>query len=265
MVSRGCIPNIMPSLTRLSEKKTDPNLPTRSNRGARIGDKPKPRALGHLPLEALAQRIEPKARWDALVLPAKQVALLRRIARQVRVQAKANQERDAGKFHRSVGALFSGGSATARTLAAEVIAVDLRHDLYRVDLSAVVSKYIGETEKKLQRVFDAAESSGAILFFDEADALFGKRTEVTDSHDRYANIEIDYLLQRMEAYRGLAILATNMKSSDDQAFLRRLRFIVEFPKPAASERESTWRKGLPSIGPDRSLDDVVSRSRPPRK
>jgi SpoVK/Ycf46/Vps4 family AAA+-type ATPase len=122
----------------------------------------------------------------------------------------------------------------------------LKLDLYRIDLSAVVSKYIGETEKNLRRVFDAAEQSGAILFFDEADALFGKRSEVKDSHDRYANIEINYLLQRMEDYRGLAILATNMKSLLDQAFLRRLRFHVEFPFPDSEYRRQIWQKSFPS-------------------
>src|ERR1041384_8266788 len=121
-------------------------------------------------------------------------------------------------------------------MAAEVIANDLRLDLYRIDLSSVVSKYIGETEKNLRRLFDAADDGGAILFFDEADALFGKRSEVKDSHDRYANIAINYLLQRMETYRGLAILTTNMKSALDQSFVRRLRFIVNFPFPGPAER-----------------------------
>jgi SpoVK/Ycf46/Vps4 family AAA+-type ATPase len=130
-------------------------------------------------------------------------------------------------------------------MAAEVIANELRLNLYRIDLSAVVSKFIGETEKNLRRLFDAAEDGGAILFFDEADALFGKRSEVKDSHDRYANIEINYLLQRMEAYRGLAILATNMKSALDPAFMRRLRFIVNFPLPDASDRKLIWQKVFP--------------------
>src|SRR5438045_8508680 len=116
-------------------------------------------------------------------------------------------------------------------MAAEVLAHDLRLDLYRIDLSSTVSKYIGETDKNLRRIFDAAEEGGAILLFDEADALFGKRTEVSDSHDRYANIEIDYLLQRMEMYRGLAILTTNLKGALDSAFLRRLRFVIDFPFP----------------------------------
>ena len=139
-------------------------------------------------------------------------------------------------------------------MAAEVLAHDLRLDLYRIDLSAVVSKYIGETEKNLRRLFDAAEDGGAILFFDEADALFGKRTEVKDSHDRYANIEINYLLQRMEAYRGLAILATNMKGALDRAFLRRLRFVVNFPFPGVAERRAMWQRAFPSETPTAGLD-----------
>src|SRR6266699_4681326 len=121
-------------------------------------------------------------------------------------------------------------------MAAEVIANDLKLNLYRIDLSAVVSKFLGETEKNLRKLFDAAETGGAILFFDEADALFGKRSEVKDSHDRYANIEINYLLQRMESYRGLAVLATNMKGVLDPAFLRRIRFVVNFPFPSEAER-----------------------------
>src|SRR5213082_4063552 len=131
-----------------------------------------------------------------------------------------------GRRGLGVSALFAGDSGTGKTMAAEVLANELRLDLYRIDLSAVVSKYIGETEKNLRRLFDAADEGGAILLFDEADALFGRRSEVKDSHDRYANIEVSYLLQRMEAYRGLAILTTNMKSALDTAFLRRIRFIV---------------------------------------
>src|SRR5207253_1816827 len=122
------------------------------------------------------------------------------------------------------------------------------------DLSAVVSKYIGQTEKNLRKLFDAAEQGGAILFFDEADALFGKRSEVKDSHDRYANIEINYLLQRMEAFSGLAILATNMKSALDPAFMRRLRFIVNFPFPGPAERRQMWHKALPPEVPQEGLD-----------
>jgi ATPase family associated with various cellular activities (AAA) len=214
-------------------------------------------------MDALAQRIEPKADWDDLVLPEAEMKLLRQIAAQVGQRAKVYEEWGfSRKMNRGLGisALFAGESGTGKTMAAEVIAIALRLNLYRIDLSAVVSKYIGETEKNLRRLFDAAEDGGAILFFDEADALFGKRSEVKDSHDRYANIEINYLLQRMEAYRGLAILATNMKSALDQAFTRRLRFIVNFPFPGAVERRLIWQKVFPPQTETRGLDfDRLSR------
>jgi hypothetical protein len=167
--------------------------------------------------------INPAASWDKLVLPAMQLKTLREIASQVR--------------HRpGLSVLFAGPGGTGKTIAAEVLANDLQLDLYRIDLAAVVSKFIGETEKNLRRIFEAAEQVGAILFFDEADALFGERNEVKDSHDRFANLEANYLLQRMEEYRGLAILATNQKSALDPAFLRRLRFVVKFPLPHAKPR-----------------------------
>jgi SpoVK/Ycf46/Vps4 family AAA+-type ATPase len=139
-------------------------------------------------------------------------------------------------------------------MAAEVLAGDLGLDVYRIDLSAVVSKYIGETEKNLKQVFDAAEEGGVLLLFDEADALFGKRSEVKDSHDRYANIEINYLLQRMESYRGLAVLATNRKGDLDPAFLRRIRFVVNFPFPDAAQRAEIWRRIFPARTPTEGLD-----------
>ena len=152
-----------------------------------------------------------------------------------------------------ISALFAGPSGTGKTMAAEVLAHDLRLDLYRIDLSQIVSKYIGETEKNLRCVFDAAEEGAAVLLFDEADALFGKRSEVKDSHDRYANIEVSYLLQRMEAYRGLAILTTNRKSAIDQAFMRRIRFVVEFPYPEATQRAEIWRRVFPPRTPTENL------------
>jgi hypothetical protein len=199
-------------------------------------------------LDELAQRLDAKATWRDLVLPPQEIGLLRQIAAQVSQRAKVYEEWGfSKKMNRGLGisALFAGDSGTGKTMAAEVIANDLRLNLYRIDLSAVVSKYIGETEKNLRRLFDAAEDGGAILFFDEADALFGKRSEVKDSHDRYANIEINYLLQRLEAYRGLAILATNMKNALDAAFTRRLRFIVNFPFPGLAERREIWRDVFP--------------------
>jgi SpoVK/Ycf46/Vps4 family AAA+-type ATPase len=139
-------------------------------------------------------------------------------------------------------------------MAAEVLAAELGLDLYRVDLSQVMSKYIGETEKNLRRIFDAAESGGAILLFDEADALFGKRSEVKDSHDRFANIEVSYLLQRMEAFGGLAILTTNLKGALDPAFLRRIRFVVQFPFPDAPQRWAIWQGIFPRGTPTEGLD-----------
>jgi hypothetical protein len=196
-------------------------------------------------LDVLAQRLEPKVTWDDLVLPATETNLLRQLSAQVGQRDKVyNDWGFAAKMTRGLGisALFAGESGTGKTMAAEVIANDLRLNLYRIDLSAVVSKYIGETEKNLRRLFDAAENGGAILFFDEADALFGKRSEVKDSHDRYANIEINYLLQRLESYRGLAILATNIKGAVDTAFLRRLRFVVDFPCPGPADRRRLWER-----------------------
>jgi hypothetical protein len=208
-------------------------------------------------LEELAQRIEPCALWDDLVLPESQTRTLREIVLHVRNRARVYETWGfAAKSARGLGisALFAGPSGTGKTMAAEVLANELRLDLYRIDLSAVVSKYIGETEKNLRRVFDAADSGGAILLFDEADALFGKRSEVKDSHDRYANIEIGYLLQRMEAYRGLAILTTNMRGALDAAFLRRLRFVVQFPFPDAARRAEIWRRVFPAETPTAGLD-----------
>jgi SpoVK/Ycf46/Vps4 family AAA+-type ATPase len=208
-------------------------------------------------LDLLAERIDPKATWEDIVLPAAEAALLHQLAEQVAQRTTVYEKWGFGqKMSRGMGisALFAGDSGTGKTMAAEVIASDLRLNLYRIDLSAVISKYIGETEKNLRRLFDAAENGGAILFFDEADALFGKRSEVKDSHDRYANIEINYLLQRMEAYRGMAILATNMKSALDTAFMRRLRFIVRFPFPGVAERKAIWQRVFPADMPKGGLD-----------
>jgi ATPase family associated with various cellular activities (AAA) len=215
------------------------------------------RVGGRSRLDDLAQRIPPQATWDDLVLPAAQITALRQVAAQVRQRGRVYEQWGFGRRNArglGVSALFSGGSGTGKTLAAEVLAGELGLDLYRIDLSSVVNKYVGETEKNLRRVFDAAEDSGAILLFDEADALFGKRSDVKDSHDRYANIEVSYLLQRMEAYRGLAILTTNLKSALDPAFQRRLRFIVNFPFPDAAQREAIWRHSIPALAPAGELD-----------
>lgn len=208
-------------------------------------------------LDGCAQRIVPCFTWEDIVLPEDTQEELKDIAAQVAYRALVYGEWGFGakmSRGRGISALFSGPSGTGKTMAAEILANHLNLDLYRIDLSAVVSKYIGETEKNLRKVFDAAEQSGAILFFDEADALFGKRSEVKDSHDRYANIEVNYLLQRMEDYRGLAILATNMKSLLDPAFLRRLRFHVEFPFPDTSARQRIWQKSFPPKMMIKNLD-----------
>jgi hypothetical protein len=207
-------------------------------------------------LDDLAQRIEPAATWDDLVLPEAQRQILGDIAAAARQRHRVYTQwgfAERGVRGLGVHALFAGPSGTGKTMAAEVLADALRLDLYRIDLSQVVSKYIGETEKNLRRVFDAAEAGGVLLLFDEADALFGKRSEVKDSHDRYANIEVSYLLQRMEAYRGLAVLTTNMKDAVDPAFLRRLRFVVQFPFPDAAQRAEIWRGVFPAATPTEGL------------
>jgi hypothetical protein len=208
-------------------------------------------------LDALAQRVDSRACFDDVVLRPAQMLMLRDIAEHLRHRHTVYDVWGMGGTStrgRGLCALFTGESGTGKTLAAEAIANEVGLDLYRVDLATVVSKYIGETEKNLKRLFDAADDSGAVLLFDEADAIFGKRSEVKDSHDRYANIEIAYLLQRVEAYRGLAILTTNMKSALDRAFLRRIRFVVQFPFPDAPARERIWRLQFPPRAPLAEID-----------
>jgi hypothetical protein len=208
-------------------------------------------------LDDLAQRLDTTATFDDLVLPDLQLQLLHDLLAHVRQRSRVYDEwQMAGPSRRGLGisALFAGPSGTGKTLAAEVLANSLELDLYRIDLSQVVSKYIGETEKNLRRVFDAADHSGAVLLFDEADALFGKRSEVRDSHDRYANVEISFLLQAMESYRGLAVLTTNMRNAIDPAFLRRLRFVISFPFPGTDERYRIWLRAFPPATPTHELD-----------
>jgi hypothetical protein len=208
-------------------------------------------------LDDLAQRIESPAGFDDLVLPDAQKDTLAEIVTHVRHRSLVYDTWGFGRRGArglGISALFAGASGTGKTMAAEVLANALQLDLYRVDLSAVISKYIGETEKNLRRIFDAAEAGGAVLLFDEADALFGKRSEVKDSHDRYANVEVGYLLQRMESYAGLAILTTNLKSALDTAFMRRIRFVVEFPFPDLAERARIWERAFPSATPTAGLD-----------
>ena len=205
------------------------------------------RRLGGHELSALTRRIEPVYRWDDLVLPSESVTQLREICRRTSLRERVLGDWGFGsKLSRGRGttALFAGPPGTGKTTAAEVVAGDLGLDLFTIDLSAVVSKYIGETEKNLERIFSAAEDTDAILFFDEADALFGKRSDVRDAHDRYANIEVAYLLQRMEQYEGIAILATNLRQHLDDAFTRRLAFVVDFPFPGDAERRRIWELTL---------------------
>lgn len=218
------------------------------------------RSISRPHLETLAERITPAATWEDLILPQTQMQMLRQLAAQARNRMTVYERWGfAVRGRRGLGlsALFSGPSGTGKTLAAEVLATHLRLDMYRIDLSAVVSKYIGETEKNLRQVFDAAETGGVLLLFDEADALFGKRAEVKDSHDRYANIEVGYLLQRMENFQGLAILTTNSKTSLDKAFQRRLRFTVDFPFPDSTEREAIWKRVFPPATPTEGLNPVL--------
>ncbi|MDR0493612.1 MAG: ATP-binding protein [Nitrososphaerota archaeon] len=205
----------------------------------------------------LAQQITPKATLDSLVLPEREKQQIREIIAHVAQRHKVYEDwgfEDQNSRGLGISALFSGSSGTGKTMTAEVIAHELHLDIFRIDLSAVVSKYIGETEKNLSKLFDAAEDTGAILFFDEADALFGKRTEIKDSHDRHANIEINYLLQRMENYRGLAILATNMRDALDPAFVRRLKFIINFPFPDEKSRLEIWQNIFPKKTPFDNLN-----------
>lgn len=209
-------------------------------------------------LDARIKLIEPKADWDSLILPETQKQSLQSIASQIQQRYRVYQEWGFAdkKNNKGLGicVLFAGLSGTGKTLAAEVLAKELDLDLYQVDLSAVVSKYIGETEKNLATVFSAAERSGAVLLFDEADALFGKRSEVKDSRDRYANMEVSYLLQRIEAYQGLSILTTNLKNAMDEAFLRRFRFVIDFEFPTVDERKQIWKQIFPSKAQINGLD-----------
>lgn len=208
-------------------------------------------------LESLADRVQSAAGWDDLVLPEVPMHTLKQIAMHLRHRNQVFEDWGfAAKGARGLGlsALFAGPSGVGKTMAAEVLANALDLDLFRIDLSQVVNKFLGETEKNLGRLFDAAEEGGSILLFDEADALFGKRSEVKDSHDRYANLEVSYLLQRMEAYNGLAILTTNMKGALDTAFLRRLRFVAQFPFPDTAQRVEIWRRVFPAATPTQGLD-----------
>jgi hypothetical protein len=216
-------------------------------------------------LGELASRLPPGYRWHDLVVPERQLELLQSISAYLRHRDRVLSD---WGYDRSVArtqglkVLFAGESGTGKTMAAQVLAAELGLELFRVDLATVVSKYIGETEKNLDRIFGAADGSNAILFFDEADALFGKRSEISDSHDRYANIEVAYLLQKMEGYAGAVILATNYRRNIDDAFVRRLDFVIDFPFPEAEDRKRIWRLLLPEEAPladDLDIDFLATR------
>jgi hypothetical protein len=234
--------------------------------GMSIGDQ-----LRRAASEAVGGSLPPAARpvetvftWDDLILPAELKERMRSISSHVTFSGRVLEEWGFSArlpYGQGVAALFSGPSGTGKTMAAQIIAVDLGKRLFQVDLSQTFSKYIGETEKNIDLVFDAAEDHGAVLLFDEADALFGKRAEVKDAHDRYANVEVAYLLQRMEAFSGVAILTSNMKKNIDQAFLRRLRFVVDFPLPDATNREAIWRRSFPQGAPLAEDVDLVFLAR----
>lgn len=210
------------------------------------------RAQSNQKLSTLAHKIKPKYTWDEIVLPDDALAQMREMCQRVAYRHRVlgdwgfDRKLSQGK---GVNALFLGPSGTGKTMAVEIIANELGLDLYKVDLSGVVSKYIGETEKNLDRIFTATTNANAILFFDEADALFGKRSEVRDSHDRYANIEISYLLQKMEEYEGVSILASNLGQNLDEAFIRRLAFTIHFPFPDDTNRRHIWEKIWPEETP----------------
>jgi len=210
------------------------------------------RAQSNHKLATLAHKINPLYTWKDIILPADRLEQLREICNQARYRARVYDEWGFERklsLGKGLNILFAGPSGTGKTMAAEIMTGELGQDLYKIDLSTVVSKYIGETEKNLARIFAEAETSNALLFFDEADALFGKRSEVRDAHDRYANIEIGYLLQKMEEYEGIVVLATNLRKNMDEAFVRRMHFTVEFPFPSEKDRGRIWEQIWPESTP----------------
>lgn len=215
------------------------------------------RAHSNPRLSSLANKITPRHEWADLVLPPDQIDMLRELLNTVRKRPFVLQKWGLGKkltASAGITVLFAGPPGTGKTMAAEVLAREMGQDLYKINLSSVVSKYIGETEKNLEKIFLEAESSNAILFFDEADAIFGKRSEVKDAHDRYANVEVSYLLQRMERYDGVTILATNLRANLDEAFMRRLQFAIDFPFPEAEDRLRIWEALMPPHLPLETVD-----------
>jgi MoxR-like ATPase len=215
-------------------------------------------------LSILAQKVQPRFQWEDIVLPEGPLNQLKMICTHVTQRARVMDTWGFGRklaLGKGINALFAGPSGTGKTMAADIIANTLELELYKIDLSTVISKFIGETEKNLAHVFNEAETSNAVLFFDEADALFGKRSEVKDAHDRYANIEISYLLQRMEEYEGVSILATNLRQNMDEAFIRRLAFSIHFPMPEELSRLAIWKKIWPERTPKRSNLDFAFMAR----
>jgi ATP-dependent 26S proteasome regulatory subunit len=203
-------------------------------------------------LGAMARKVSPKYTWDDIILPPETFSQLKEVCSHMQYRTQVYDQWGFDRklsMGKGINVLFSGPPGTGKTMAAEVIAHALELDLYKIDLSQIVSKYIGETEKNLDRIFTAAHQSNAILFFDEADALFGKRSEVKDAHDRYANIEVGYLLQKMEEYEGMAILATNFRQNMDDAFARRMQAIIEFPFPDEVSRHRLWQTLFPTESP----------------
>ncbi|MGG7613231.1 ATP-binding protein, partial [Streptomyces sp. ZG43] len=208
-------------------------------------------------LEQHARRIRPAVDWGDLVLPEGPLSQLRELALRARHRDRVLGEwrlNAGGGRGRGVLGLFAGESGTGKTLSAEVVAADLGLDLYVVQLSSVVDKYVGETEKNLERIFTEADRTDAVLLFDEADAVFGKRSEVKDAHDRYANMESAYLLQRLESFEGIALLTTNLRANIDEAFTRRLDLVVDFPFPDAGQRLALWRHGLSHVPHEEGAD-----------
>lgn len=214
------------------------------------------RAEVELDMGELAQKVIPRFNDEELILPQKQYLQFQEIVKAMKSLTEVHYGWETGRVWNESGIslLFAGPPGTGKTMAAEILAMKLELPMYRIDLSQVVNKYIGETEKNLKRLFDAADISDTVLFFDEADALFGRRTEVKDAHDRYANLEISYLLERMERFKGLAILATNRKKDLDEAFLRRLRYILDFPLPGAEQRKNIWLQVVPKTVDSSTLD-----------
>lgn len=250
--SVGQIEDVYATARNLAQQENAPLQQKHSIRAARLHSNQR--------LSQLATQITPSHSWEELILPEDALTQLQELVRRTLYKPTVfKQWAFAQKlsYGKGVAALFVGESGTGKTLAADIIAGELGLELYKIDLSALVSKYIGETEKNLERVFTEASTSNAILFFDEADAIFGKRSEINDSHDRYANLEVSYLLQRMERFEGIVILASNLQTNIDDAFTRRLDFIIEFPFPQKAERVCIWQISLPPTLPVASDVDLT--------